>query len=88
VLWKWKPRQDNFYYENGCYDIAQEVFRKMYDRGIRTRRTIERYALVEMWKYCASQGWNAIVTSYQICCYGLLSLEYWFTRYENTLIDY
>jgi hypothetical protein len=81
------PFFKNRYYKNGCYDIAKVVFNKMYNRGIRTCRTIERAALVEMQRYCKDQGWNQLLTSYNICVYGSLALEYWFTRYENTLID-
>jgi hypothetical protein len=85
-----KQRQsykDNGYYENSCYEIAKRVSNELYNRGVRSRSIIKDVALVTMRKYCASQGWNANVTSYHIKQYGMKSLAYWFTRYASTLTE-
>jgi hypothetical protein len=77
--------KDNGYYYNGCYEIAREVFNRLYKKGERSGKVIKEVALEAMRNYCESQGWNASVTSYNIKHYGLKSLMYWFEKYERTL---
>jgi predicted house-cleaning NTP pyrophosphatase (Maf/HAM1 superfamily) len=78
---------ENGYYTNGCYEIAKDVFNRLYKRGERSRAVIKDMALKEMQDYCESQGWDASTAAYNIQRYGMKSLMYWFKRYDSTLKD-
>jgi hypothetical protein len=75
----------NGYYDNGCYNIARDVFTRLYRKGERNGKVIKEAVLLEMTNYCKAQGWNLAVSSYHIQRYGMKSLMYWFTRYAGTL---
>jgi hypothetical protein len=79
--------QTNGYYTNACYEIAKRVFIMMYDKQhIRNKHDIETEALKQMYDYCKSRNMTNDDMNYHVNNYGMKSLNYWFDKYNDTLI--
>jgi hypothetical protein len=68
-----------------CRLLSGCTFNQLYASGERSRKVIKSLVVLEVANYCRSQGWDSLVANYHIKQYGMKTLNYWFTRYKDTL---
>jgi hypothetical protein len=66
-----KQCEDN----NVCRLLAGCMFNNLYASGERSRKAIKSLVVLEVGDYCASQGWDSLVTNYHWRQYGRKTLN-------------